>query len=213
MPIKIIPTIFTRSLLELKERLEQYEEIVDRVQLDAVDEAFSLQPTLRVDKMISVPTSLVKDVHLMTVEPADWLEACAKEGVTTVIGQIEHMSSQREFFSEAKTLGLGVGLAVDLETGFEDLDWKIAKQVDQILIMTVRAGREGQKLNQEGLRRVKEIRKRGFKGDICVDGGVNESTIKMCVKAGANLLAVGSGLWQAMNLPESYKKLTDIINS
>lgn len=206
----IIPTIFTNSVLVLQERLEQYEFLVKRVQLDVADDVFSAQPTLRPDKLISCATMLIKDVHLMTMEPIEWLECCAEEGVKTAIGQIEHMSSQKEFVEEAKNLGLKVGLAVDLETAWEDLEWPAAAAADQLLVMTVRAGQEGQKLSQEGLRRVKLIREKGFKKEVCVDGGVNEMTIRACVKAGADVLAIGSALWKTDKIESQYQKLLEL---
>jgi len=211
MPI-ITPTIFVSSSAALQERLELYEEMAARVQLDVADEEFTSKPTLGVEKMLEVATTLERDVHLMTVEPADWLEVCKIEGVKTAIGQIENMSSQREFVEEAKELNLRVGLGVDWETDLKELDWLIAKEVDLILIMAVRAGKEGQKFNQESLGRVRELRKRGFAKEICVDGGVNEQTMGKCVKAGADVLAVGSCLWQAEDVAEQWRRLTAKIN-
>lgn len=211
MPI-ITPTIFVSSTAALQERLELYEEMVARVQLDSADEEFTSKPTLGVEKMLEVATTLERDIHLMTVEPADWLEICKIEGVKTAIGQIENMSSQREFVEEAKELNLRVGLGVDLETNLEELDWPAAQEADLILIMAVRAGKEGQKFNQESLARVRELRKRGFAKEICVDGGVNEQTIGKCVKAGADVLAVGSCLWQAEDIEAEFKRLTAKIN-
>lgn len=208
----ITPTIFVSSTAALQERLELYEEMVARVQLDAADEEFTSKPTLGVEKMLEVATTLERDVHLMTVEPAEWLEVCKIEGVKTAIGQIENMSSQREFVEEAKELNLKVGLGVDLETNLEELDWLAAKEVDLILIMAVRAGKEGQKFNQGSLDRVRELRKRGFTKEICVDGGVNEQTIGKCVQAGADVLAVGSCLWQAEDIEAEFKRLTAKIN-
>ncbi|MDZ7586342.1 MAG: hypothetical protein U0946_01190, partial [Patescibacteria group bacterium] len=175
------------------------------------DEEFTSKPTLGVEKMLEVATTLERDVHLMTVEPADWLEVSKIEGVKTAIGQIENMSSQKEFVEEAKELNLRVGLGVDLETDLKDLDWPAAQEADLILIMAVRAGKEGQKFNQESLSRVRELRKRGFTKEICVDGGVNEQTIGKCVKAGADVLAVGSCLWQAEDIAEQWRRLTDKI--
>lgn len=211
MPI-ITPTIFVSSLAALQERLELYEEIAARVQLDVADEEFTSKPTLGVEKMLEVATTLERDVHLMTVEPADWLEVCKIEGVKTAIGQIENMSSQKEFVEEAKELNLRVGLGVDWETELKELDWLAAQEADLILIMAVRAGKEGQKFNQESLSRIQELRKRGFAKEICVDGGVNEQTIGKCVKAGADVLAVGSCLWQAEDVAEQWRRLTDKIN-
>jgi len=211
MPI-ITPTIFVSSSAALQERLELYEEMAARVQLDVADEEFTSKPTLGVEKMLEVATTLERDVHLMTVEPAEWLEVCKIEGVKTAIGQIENMSSQKEFVEEAKELNLRVGLGVDWETDLKELDWLIAKEVDLILIMAVRAGKEGQKFNQESLGRVRELRRRGFAKEICVDGGVNEQTIGKCVKAGADVLAVGSCLWQAEDVAEQWRRLTAKIN-
>lgn len=209
MPI-ITPTIFVSSSAALQERIELYEEIVDRVQLDVADEEFTVKPTLSIEKMLKIVTTLERDVHMMILEPADWLEACKAEGVTTAIGQIENMSSQKEFVEEARRLNLRVGLGVDLETDLKELDWLVAKEVDLILIMAVRAGKEGQKFNSESLGRVEELRKMGFKKEICVDGGVNEKTIGRCVKAGADVLAVGSCLWQAEDIEGKLKQLMQL---
>jgi len=209
MPI-ITPTIFVSNSAALQERLELYEEMVARVQLDVADEEFTSKPTLGVEKILEVATTLERDVHLMTVEPADWLEVCKIEGVKTAIGQIENMSSQKEFVEEAKELNLRAGLGVDWETDLKELDWPAAQEADLILIMAVRAGKEGQKFNQESLDRVRELRKRGFNKEICVDGGVNEQTIGKCVKAGADVLAVGSCLWQAEDIEAEWKQLNQL---
>jgi len=206
----ITPTIFVRNSIELEERLELYEELVKRVQLDVADKEFTLKPTLGVEEMLEAATTLERDVHLMVVEPIDWLNQCHKEGVRTAIGHIEYMSSQKEFVKEAKELNLKAGLAVDLETNLKELDWLSAIEAEMILIMAVRAGKEGQKFSLEALRRVKELRKKGFRGEICVDGGVNEATISQCVKAGADVLAVGSCLWQAEEVKKQWQRLTQL---
>lgn len=207
----ITPTIFVSNLSSLKERLELYENLVSRVQLDVADESFAVNPTLSLEKMLNPATTLERDVHLMTEEPIDWLELCAEEGVNLVIGQIEHMSHQAEFMTTAKDLNLKVGLAVDLETEFKELAWPAAKAADLILIMAVRAGQEKQQFNPQALRRVEELRSKGFAGEICVDGGVNESTIKACIKAGVDVLAVGSALWQAVDVGAKLKQLNELM--
>lgn len=206
----ITPTIFVNNSRLLKERLELYEELVSRVQLDVVDESFATQASLSLDKILQQPTMLQRDIHLMTVEPVDYLEQCWKEGVYSVIAQIENMSSQKEFIQEGQRLGLKVGLAIDLETELSELDWPEAIKANSLLLMTVRAGKEGQKLSQEALKRVKLLKNKGFKGEICVDGGVNEKTIVDCVRAGADILAIGSAIWQASDIKGQLLKLTKL---
>ena len=41
-------------------------------------------------------------------------------------------------------------------------------------------------------------------------GSVNEKTIAVCVKAGADLLAVGSCLWQAEEVEKQYRRLKEL---
>jgi ribulose-phosphate 3-epimerase len=147
---------------------------------------------------------------MMINEPIEWLEAVAESAVEMVTGQIEMMSNQGEFVTEAKRLNLRVGLALDLETKLEELDWQITETVDQILIMAVRAGKEEQSFNKDALEKILKLRKMGFDKNICVDGAVGEKTIKACVKAGANILAVGSSLWRAEDVGIQLKKLQQL---
>lgn len=206
MPI-IVPTIFAFDQLALEERLERYEGLAERVQLDIADSNFSPQPTLGVEVMVAQPTTLKRDVHLMVAEPVEWLEKCHEEAVDLAIGQIESMSSQAEFKKTAENLGIKWGLAVDLDTPLTDLDWGTAKEAGQLLVMTVRAGKEGQKLDQKGLDKVKALRQKGFSQEICVDGGVNEQTLAKCLEAGADILAIGSSLSQAEDAAAAWEGL------
>ncbi len=206
MPV-IVPTIFAFDQSALEERLERFEGLAERVQLDIADANFASQPTLGVEIMVEQPTTLKRDVHLMIAEPVEWLEKCREEAVDLVIGQIESMSGQGEFKKEAEMLGIKWGLAVDLDTPLTDLDWGVAKDADQLLVMTVRAGKEGQKFSLPALNKVKTLREKGFKKEICVDGGVNETTIGKCLKAGADVLAVGSSLNRAEDVVAAWENL------
>ncbi len=212
MVSRIIPTIFVHDLAAFEDRLELYEAITDKIQLDAADSEFTTQPTLEVERLLEQPTTLDRELHLMVNEPAEWLELSAENAIDTVIGQIEMMGNQGEFIETAKSLGLKAGLAIDLETSLNDLDWEVAKTADQLLIMTIRAGKEGQKLDKRGLDKIKALRQKDYQGIIGVDGGVNETTVKACVAAGANVLAVGSALWKAEDAAKELKKLTDLAN-
>src|SRR3989344_121342 len=205
--LEIVPSIFSFDYISLEERLERFEGLAERVQLDIADANFAAQPTLDVDVMVEQPTTLKRDVHLMIAEPVEWLEKCREEAVDLVIGQIESMSSQAEFKKTAESLGIKWGLAVDLDTAITDLDWLVAQTADQLLVMTVRAGKEGQKLDQKGLDKVKALRQKGFTKEICVDGGINETTIVKCLEAGADVLAIGSSLNQAPDVVTAWNNL------
>ena len=206
----ILPTVFIKDALALKKRLELYENVTKRVQLDIADKEFTSEPTLGVERMVKEATTLRRDVHLMIVEPIEWLELCIEEGVVMATGHIELMSSQKEFVDKARSLSLMPGLAIDLDTDLKELDWAVAKEVDQLIVMTIRAGKEGQSLRDEGLEKVKKLREKGFRKEICVDGGVNEKTIDKCVKAGADVLAIGSAMWKAEDVKKKYQKFKEL---
>ncbi len=212
MNIRIVPTIFVLDEVALIDRLELYEGLVESVQLDIADEEFSQQPSLGVERMVGQATTLKREVHLMVLEPIEWLKLCADEAVELVVGHIENMSNQREFVEEGKRLGIKTGLAVDLETELRELDWMVVKECDQLLIMTVRAGKEKQSLSEKGLAKVKDLRTKGFEKEICVDGGVNEKTIKKCVKYGADVLAIGSAMWKAKDVEGQHEKFKELVN-
>ena len=207
MKAKIVPTIFVTEQRVYEERLELYEGLVDRVQLDVADAGFTSQPSLSAEKLLAQASSIKRDVHLMVDEPIDQLEVCKESGAWLVVGQIEMMGNQKEFVDAGKELGLRVGLAVDLETEISELDWLTAKAGAQVLIMAVRAGKEGQKFSHKALDKVKWLRDKGYEGEICVDGGVKQETVKACVKAGADVLAIGSGIWQASDPEEALREL------
>ena len=135
------------------------------------------------------------------------LSRVPQEAVDLVVGQIESMSNQAEFKKTAEGLAVKWGLAVDLDTPLTDLDWAVAQDADQLLVMTVRAGKEGQKLSAAALDKVKAMRDKGFTKEICVDGGVNPGTISKCLKAGADVLAVGSSLNQAVDVAAAWEEL------
>jgi ribulose-phosphate 3-epimerase len=67
--------------------------------------------------------------------------------------------------------------------------------------MSVNPGFGGQKFIDSALYKIEAIRemaqKRGKQLDIEVDGGVNETTAKLCRDAGANVLVAGNAVFKA----------------
>jgi ribulose-phosphate 3-epimerase len=43
--------------------------------------------------------------------------------------------------------------------------------------------------------------------DIQVDGGIDDQTAPLCIKAGANILVAGTYLYKAPNMKEAIQKL------
>ena len=77
-----------------------------------------------------------------------------------------------------------------------------------VLIMTVESGFSGQKFIESCMDKVIELRKLKPNLDIEVDGGVNDQTAPLAVKAGANVLVVSSFIFKS---EDKVKAIKDIL--
>ena len=68
--------------------------------------------------------------------------------------------------------------------------------VDLVLIMSVKVGAGGQKFDEEALTKIKKVRKASKSVLIEVDGGINAITAAKCIKAGADIVAAGSFIYE-----------------
>ncbi len=193
--IEKIPSILTGDPQGLKRLIGLAEGKVRKVQIDIVDGEFADNKTVMPEAMGYIETNLDFDFHLMTREPAVWVEKCVRVGALGIIGQIEMMSNQKEFVEKVQEAGIEVGLGVDLPTDVLELDADVLNEVDVVLVMSVPAGFGGQKFDTKALEKIEdlsEVRERDkYAFRICVDGGVNEENLKRIAAAGADEVVIG----------------------
>ena len=67
-------------------------------------------------------------------------------------------------------------------------------------------GFSGQSFIPSALPKIRQLRAI-FKGDISIDGGINEATAKEAIKAGANILAAGSFVFGAKNKKAAIERI------
>jgi ribulose-phosphate 3-epimerase len=72
--------------------------------------------------------------------------------------------------------------------------------------MSVNPGFGGQKFISGAISKIQKLRS-VFGKDIAVDGGINEQTAKGVIKAGANILAVGSYIFRARNRKKAIERI------
>jgi len=207
MKIQILPTILEKEKEEVKKKLKKVSELVERVQIDVIDGKFVDNETVGLEELMELDKQIGWDVHLITKEPIKLVEQCVELEAEMVVGQIELMESQMDFVRLVKEKQLKAGLALDLETAVDFLEEEVLGELDQVLLMAVKAGFSGQEFDKKVLEKIKLVRQSRFEGEICVDGGVNRETIKECVREGADVFGVGSVLWQAGKIEVELKKL------
>jgi ribulose-phosphate 3-epimerase len=146
----------------------------------------------------------------MVEHPEDYLEGFREVGAKKVIFHYEASTSPQSVISQARGLGLEVGLAVNPETPVPAF-LPLVDEVDSVLFLTVHPGFYGSSFLPEVLDKVVELRQSRSDLEIGVDGGINESNIVPVAWSGADVLCVGSAIFLHPNPAEKYYHLLELV--
>ena len=168
----------------------------DMYHLDVVDGKFAKYKTINYEyfDQLREKSPLLFDCHLMVVEPQKIINKYIKSPVNIISMHYESFEDKEvmvKTLKRVKKAGKMVGLAIDLDTKIEVIDPYI-KYLDLVLILAVKAGKGGQEFNKSAIDKIKYVRKLKPEILIEVDGGINSKTGPTCIKAGADILSVGS---------------------
>jgi ribulose-phosphate 3-epimerase len=89
------------------------------------------------------------------------------------------------------------GIAFDLDTSIRPLPDYI-DNAKLVLLMCVKAGEGGQNYNARATEKIKNLSKT-FNGTVSVDGGINPETLPKVLRAGANMLVIGSYITNSLH--------------
>ncbi|MBQ7725162.1 MAG: ribulose-phosphate 3-epimerase [Lachnospiraceae bacterium] len=202
MNYKISPSILAADFNDLGDNIALVEkERADYLHIDVMDGVFvpSISFGMPVIKSIRKKSSLFFDVHLMIVDPDRYIENFAECGADGITVHLEASKDIDRTVSLIRSTGKKVGLSISPETPVSDITDEILKKTDMILVMTVRPGFGGQKYMDECTQKIREVRKRaeelGMDLDIEVDGGIDRKTITTVIDAGANVIVMGSSIF------------------
>lgn len=203
MNIQIAPSILSADFANLERDLTAIDN-ADMVHVDVMDHHFVPNLTLGepVVERICQVTDLPVDVHLMIDDPDRWAPEFAKLGVASVTFHLGAVHAPIRLARQLHDLGVKACLALRPAEPVEPT-FDILEEFDMILVMTVEPGFGGQKfLDNQMLktRRLRDqIRERGLRTHIQVDGGVSPSTAPIVAQAGADVLVAGSAVYGADN--------------
>ena len=155
------------------------------------------------------------DVHLMIINPDDYLEKFSKLGADILTVHFEACPHLHRTVQKIKDLNLKAGVAINPHTPVSFLK-SIIGDLDLVCIMSVNPGFGGQSFIKNTFNKVKELRNlindHNSNAIIEVDGGVNSNNAKKLIECGANVLVAGSFVFKSENPSNTISELSSIIN-
>lgn len=211
--MKISPSILSADFSKLGEEIQNIEKAgADYIHIDVMDGNFVPNITIgnEVVKNLRKISALPFDVHLMIRNPDSHVKAFADAGSDIITIHAEASTHLDRSIALIKSFGKKAGVSIVPSTHEDVLDYVLEK-LDLILVMTVNPGFGGQKFLDSQLKKIENIRKKisrsGRKIELEVDGGINDTTAKLAVSAGADVLVSGSYIFGSASYAEAILKL------
>jgi ribulose-phosphate 3-epimerase len=209
----LAPSILAADLSRLGDELRAIERGgAGMIHVDVMDGHFvpniSLGPV--VVEACRRASALPIDAHLMIEDAEKYLDAFVDAGATSVSVHVEALVHLQRAIAHLRERGVSPGVALNPSTPIASLA-EVLPEVDYVLVMSVNPGFSYQKLlspSLDKLRRLSaEIRARGLRVKLQVDGGVNPSNIRSVVEAGAEIVVVGAAAFGAGDTERAVRAL------
>ena len=177
---------------------------VDRLHLDVMDGHFVPNITFGPDVVASIRrlTRLPLDVHLMIAQPSRYAGRFIEAGSDSITFHVEveeRPETKEETLRTIRAAGVSPGLAVSPATEVEAVQ-RYVRLLDVVMIMTVEPGWGGQRFRHDCAPKIADARSLladgTVGGEVHVDGGVSHETAEVVGGYGAQVLVVGSALFQ-----------------
>jgi ribulose-phosphate 3-epimerase len=212
--IKIVPSILSANQDRLQEEINEIEKHSDLLQVDVMDNKFVPNITPQAELLKKFDTKVPLDIHLMVQEPSEdyiksFIDANPNLKINNITVHYEACKDLGKTLEFIKSNNIKPSVAINPKTPLSAIK-NILDDVEMVLIMTVEPGFSGQNFIENCMDKVKELRAIKPKLDIEVDGGINDKTAAIAVKAGANVLTVSSFIFKAK---DKVKAIKDVLES
>jgi ribulose-phosphate 3-epimerase len=205
--IKISPSILSADFACLgDEVIKLCEAGADYIHIDVMDGHFVPNITIgsAVIESIKQVSTVPLDVHLMIENVESYAQQFIKAGADILTFHLESAQANLQLINYIRSLGkVRIGIAISPSTPATILR-DIIHEVDLVLVMTVEPGFAKQKFMHSQVKKIAAVKSliehTGRKIDLAVDGGINEETAKLCVKAGANVLVASSYIFSSKKI-------------
>lgn len=209
MKIEVIPTILVKTFDKVKEKIKAVENYVNWVQLDIMDGIFVENKTWgNPNDLKRIKTKVRFEAHLMVQEPEKIIDKWLKNVDRVIIHFESKIKDLESLIKKVHSHNKQIGLAINPETNCRVIA-PFLKKIDLVLFMSVKPGLGGQIFEPEVLDKIKSLREVWPKGDIGVDGGINDKNAREILEAGANLLCAGNYIFKNKDIKQAIRQLAE----
>ena len=214
---KIAPSVLAADFANIQRDVEMINNSdADWFHIDIMDGVFvpNISFGMPVLKAITKHAKKTIDVHLMIVNPDQYIQTFADLGANILTVHYEACSHLHRTIQAIKATGMKAGIALNPHTPIAVLE-DVIKDLDLVCIMSVNPGFGGQSFIENTYKKVSQLRHLiDFTESNCqieIDGGVTDKNANALIEAGANVLVAGSYVFGSENPTETIEDLKNLI--
>jgi ribulose-phosphate 3-epimerase len=212
----IAPSVLAADFGNLQRDIEMINESeADWFHIDIMDGVFvpNISFGMPVLRDIKKHAKKTLDVHLMIVNPDQYIETFASLGADILTVHYEACTHMHRTVQAIKATGMKAGIALNPHSSINLLK-DIIRDIDLVCLMSVNPGFGGQSFIENTFEKVKELKELIQSSEsscqIEIDGGVTNKNAKKLLEAGANVLVAGSYVFKSKNPAETISKLVKL---